>query len=255
MLEFLTLLAILVALFGKDFVEWLKVPNLELSFDINDESFFHQIHFPIGFKHGSSEHYAMGFNCLFKVSNLQKRKFLPFIKTQYAKNVEVKITYIFEGNKKYTYHPTALNWSGNSSEDEDNTVSIASGSHHFLDFIRFYNYHNELWIDASGWIKSPINPTDRAISNIFPKERVYFEPWLPQKHGGIKKRFTVDSEYKIYLILNGENCGPYEYVVNLKWSKSYWDKPDIKIENPVPGVWQLKQKLHVLPESLISLDR
>ena len=42
-LLFLTFLAVLIALFGADFVKWLKRPNLKLSFDRNDKSHWHRL--------------------------------------------------------------------------------------------------------------------------------------------------------------------------------------------------------------------
>ena len=139
MIEFLTFLAILVALFGREFIDWLKKPILKVEFDINDKSYFHEIRFEEIPSRGTPFHsriYKEGANCLLKISNPQVKK-LGFIRTPTVENVEAKITYIFQGNRKYTYHPTNLNWSGGKFKP---SVSIMAGSHHFLDFMRFYNY-------------------------------------------------------------------------------------------------------------------
>jgi hypothetical protein len=116
----LTFLAILVALFGKEFVNWLTRPALELTFDMKDTSCFHEIKI-----NGHP-----GANSLLKISN--QKEGLWFLQRQTAKNVEAKITYIYQGGKKFTYHPTNLTWSGGG---DNPFASIVSGSHHFLDFI------------------------------------------------------------------------------------------------------------------------
>lgn len=230
--EFLTLLAILVALFGREFVLFLKRPSLEPSFIAEDISYFHDILFPL-FKHGDYEHYSKGKNCLLKISNLKKKRLL-FLTTETAKVCEAKITYIFHNDKKYTYHPTWLKWSG---VEKEKPVSIMSGSHHFLDFIRFYNYEDELLIEdsssPSGVKKSAIHPSSPPAGSPLPKERIYFELWVPQYHMGITKRFFAEGTYKIHFVLNAENCDPCEYVAILKWSRSEWDKVNLSIQKVI----------------------
>lgn len=152
------------------------------------------------------------------------------MQTDKAKNVEAKITYAYFANKKFTYHPTNLNWSGARG---DKLIDIISGSHHFLDFIRFYNYENEFLID------DPDKIGDKKVSAILPKDapvdlpenKVYFELWVPGGYGGIKSRFDEDGVYRIYLVLNGENCGPYKYVVTIEWNKAEWNNPKISFHN------------------------
>ncbi len=230
LLECLTFLAILVALFGKEFLEWLKRPHLKIgNFNEQDKSYFHSIHFPLGYKSGGHEHYSKGINTLLKISNPQEHK-VWFIRTGIAKNVEAKITHIDGEDETFIYHPTPLNWSG-GNPDNPMPVSIIPGSHHFLDFIRFYNYQDDLWIidpETGKWKKSAIKAG--KVSPPLPEERVYFEPWVPQRYGGIARRFTTDGTYKIYFVINGENCGPYKYIATVKWSKSRWDKPEIQID-------------------------
>jgi hypothetical protein len=228
--EALTLLAILVALFGREFVQYLKRPILKPDFVADDSSYFHEIHFPL-FKHGRHMHYSKGRNCLLKISN-PKRMLLPFLTTDTAKGCEVKITYIFDKdrNLKHTYHPTWLKWSG---IEEEKPVSIMSGSHHFLDFIRFYNYEDTLWIEddyvTMGFTKSAIPPSSPPAENPLPEEKLYFQPWIPGRHSGIKKFFSGSGTYDIHFVINAENCDPQEYVATLKWSRSNWDKSKIEI--------------------------
>lgn len=226
---FFTLLAILVALFGREFVLFLKRPSLEPSFIAEDNSYFHEILFPL-FMHGGHQHFSKGKNCLLKISNL-KRKRLFFLTTETAKGCEAKITYIYNNDKKYTYHPTWLKWSG---VEEEKPVSIMSGSHHFLDFIRFYNYEDELWIQDSslplGVKKSEIHPSSTPAGCSLPEERLYFQPWVPDHHMGISKYFLTGGTYQIHFVLNAENCDPCEYVATLKWSRSEWDKADLSIQ-------------------------
>ena len=201
MLEFLTFLVILVALFGREFIDYLKKPRLELHFDINNEDYFRKFPF-------TPDHLEI-FNCLIKISNPRVTK-LGFIKTPTATEVEAKITYVFQGDKKHIYHPTNLNWSGGQGIP---FVSIISGSHYFLDFVKFVK-DRELTIIEEG---------DQ-------KEGKYFELWIPKHYEGILTKFTDDGEYRIHFVITGENCDSYKYVATLKWSKSKWDKPDIKIK-------------------------
>lgn len=221
----LTFLAILVALFGREFVSWLKKPDLKLDFDIHNESFFHEINFSL-FKHGGYTHYAKGVNCLLMVSNPKRKR--CFLQTEAARGVEVKVLFIYEGSKKYTYHPTPLKWSGGKEKEP---VQIISGSHHFLDFIRFYNYNSALWIDdpdsPDGIKKSAITPNEAPSP--LPKNKIYFEPWLIGGFGGIRYRFDADGIYKIHFVVNGENCGAYSYIATINWTKSHWNKPEIQI--------------------------
>jgi len=225
-MSLLTFLAILVALFGRDWVDWLKRPNLQLSFNMGDNSYFHEILLPL-FQHGNYVHYSEGRNCLLKISNVGRQP-LFFLKTQTALAVEAKVTYVVHGGQKHTYHPTYLKWSG---ADEERPVSIIAGSHHFLDFIKFYNYEHDLWIEEAGLVghlkKSAIRADSAPVP--LPKTRIYFEPWFPQYYQGITKTFDGDETYKIYFVINGENCGPYKYVAVMKWSKAGWDKPRIEI--------------------------
>jgi len=231
--DFLTLLAILVALFGREFVSYFKKPILEPSFLPEDVSYFHEILFPL-FKHGGHQHYSKGRNCLLKICN-PKRKRLLFLKSETAKNCEAKITYIYHDDKKYTYHPTWLKWSG---VEEEKPVSIMSGSHHFLDFLRFYNYEDDLWIRdnsfPNGVKKSAIHPSSPPADSPLPEERLYFEPWVSPRYGGIAKLFLTGGTYKIHFVLNAENCDPNEYTATLKWTRSTWDKIDLTI-NKVKG--------------------
>lgn len=223
----LTFLAIIVALFGREFVEWLKRPKIELVFDKNNQSYFHEIDFFL-FKHGNNEHFAKGINCLLKISNPQKRRL--FLQTQTAKYIEAKITFIYEGNKKFTYHPTNLNWSG--TRGKTNKVDIISGSHHFLDFINILNYDNHFWIN------DPENLGERKKSAITPDQgpaefrtnRINFRPWTVGDYGGLPKMFNSDNTYKIHFVIDGENCSPHKYVATIIWEKSNWKNPDIKIE-------------------------
>jgi hypothetical protein len=66
--DLFTLLAILVAPLGKDFIDWLRKPKLKLSFEMNDISYFHKIPFLLGHFAGK-DHYSEGFNLLLKISN------------------------------------------------------------------------------------------------------------------------------------------------------------------------------------------
>jgi hypothetical protein len=225
----LTFLAIIVALFGREFVTWLKRPKLSLIFQKDNKSFFHKMDFPL-FEHGGATHYSNGINCLFRVDNSIRNTW--FIQTEKAEQVETKITYVYHENKKHTYHPTNLNWSGSRGE---NAINIISGSHHYLDFIRFYNYENEFLID------DPENPIERKASAIPPDEppanvnlpnnKIYFELWVPQDYGGIKKRFDEDGTYRFHMVLNGKNCGPKKYVVTVKWNKKEWNDPAITFQS------------------------
>ena len=121
--DFLTLLAILVALFGREFIIFLKRPSLQPSFISEDASYFYENLFPL-FTHGGHKHFSKGKSCLLKVSN-PKRKRLFFLTTETAKGCEAKITYIFHDGKKFTYHPSWLKWSG---VEEEKPVSIMPGS-------------------------------------------------------------------------------------------------------------------------------
>jgi len=221
----LTFLAILVALFGREFVSLLKRPDLHLYFDINNKSFFHDINFPL-FNHGEYTHYSKGANCLLMLSNPKRKR--CFLQTETARGVEVKVTYVHEGARKHTYHPTNLNWSGGKGTK---IVQIISGSHHFLDFLRFYNYETALWIDdpdsPNGLKESAITPKQSPTH--LPENKTYFEPWFIGDYAGIKSRFDTDGEYIIHFVVNGENCGPYLYTAIINWSKSQWNKPEIQI--------------------------
>jgi hypothetical protein len=219
----LTFLAILVALFGKEFVSWLKRPDLKLDFDMRNKSFFHERHFGLK-KLAGKDHYSKGVNCLFMVSNPKKK--WRFMQTETAKGVEVKVTYIFMADKKYTYHPTNLNWSG-EMHNKPVQVQIIAGSHQFLDFLRFFNYENDLWIFDPNLKKSAIDPT--KMPNELQGDKIYFEPWFVGESTGITRQFSEDGEYKIHFVINGENCGPYKYIAIIKWCKSEWDKPKIEI--------------------------
>ena len=59
--DLLTLLAIFVALFGREFIDYLKKPKLVPHFDVTDVSYFHEIIFPL-FVHGDVEHFSKGMN-------------------------------------------------------------------------------------------------------------------------------------------------------------------------------------------------
>lgn len=222
----LTFLAILVALFGRELVAWLKRPELKLEFDINNQSFFHDQYFPFKIPNNNTPHYTKGKNCLLKISNPIKRRF--FLKSESAKGVVAKVSYVYENQNKFTYHPTNLNWSGGRGEKP---IDIISGSHHFLDFINIQNYQNDYWIN------DPENLDEMKISAIKPNEgpsvhqnnRINFRLWVVGDYGGLPKMFCADENYSIHFVLNGENCGPYKFTASIKWEKSKWDKPDIKI--------------------------
>ncbi|MBW1994379.1 MAG: hypothetical protein JRI77_07990 [Deltaproteobacteria bacterium] len=222
----LTFLAILVALFGKELVSWLKKPRLILTFDINNESYFHDINFHL-FTHEGHSYYAKGANCLLMISN-PKRKW-GLLQTETARGVEVKVTYIWKGTTKHTYHPTNLNWSGGKGKK---STYIIAGAHHFLDFLRFYNYESALWIgdpnSPNGLRVSAIAPNEAPSP--LPKNRTYFEPWFIGDFGGIKCRFDTDGTYEIHFVVNGENCGPYSYIAKINWSRSTWNRPEIRID-------------------------
>jgi len=158
------------------------------------------------------------------ISNPKRKRCL--LQTETARGVEVKVTYIYEGTKKYTYHPTNLNWSGGKGKKP---VHIIAGAHHFLDFLRFYNYESALWIDDPNSPNglSAITPNEAPIP--LPKNKTYFEPWFIGDFRGIKRRFDTDGIYKINFIVNGENCGPYSYIANINWNRSKWNKPEIQI--------------------------
>ena len=234
MQNWLTFLAVIVALFGRNLIEALRRPKLELAFDITDVSYHHKMHFHVLTEHYedfSTEYMSAGKNCLLKIINPQRRKLL--FQSQAAKAVEAKVTFIFKDGEKHTYHPTSLNWSGNNSNAEGpNTVSIMAGAHHFLDFIRFYNYDNDLWIYDEDNPRVPKrakrNPSSYPI--LCDQDRIYFEPWFPPRYGGIDKTFFDDGIYHIHLAISGENCGPYKYTAILKWTKADWDKPEIEIK-------------------------
>ncbi len=227
--DILTLLAILVALFGRELVLFLKKPTLKPSFVPEDVSYFHEILFPL-FTHGGHKHYSKGKNCLLKICN-PKRKRLFFLTTETAKECEAKITYIYHDDKKFTYHPTWLKWSG---VEEEKPVSIMSGSHHFLDFLRFYNFEDDLWLRdnsfPNGVKKSAIHPSSPPAEFTLPEERLYFEPWVSGRYEGINRCFLTGGTYRIHFVLNAENCDPSEYVATLKWSRSTWDQVDLTIQ-------------------------
>ncbi len=225
----LTLIAILVALFGKEIVAYLKRPIFELSFDVGDVGNFHEALFPL-FTHGGQQHYSKGMNCLIKISN-QKRKRLFFITSETAKGCEVKVTYILHNNNKFTYYPTWLKWSG---VKEEQPVSIMSGSHHYLDFINFYNFENDLWLRDKtipmGVKRSAIHPSTPPAEWSPPDEKLYFKLCIPEKDMAINKCFFTGGTYQIHIMLNAENCDPCEFVATLKWSRSKWDKVELTIE-------------------------
>ena len=72
---------------------------------------------------------------------------------------------------------------------------------------------------------SAIKPIEAPVK--LPPIKTYFELWVPGDYGGIKNRFDSDGIYKIHFILNGENCGPYKFVVTVDWKKTEWNKPKI----------------------------
>lgn len=242
--EFLTLIAILVALFGREFVAYLKRPIFELSFDSGDVSNFHEALFPL-FKHGGHQHYSKGMKCLLKISN-RKRKRLFFVTSETAKGCEAKITYVLHNKHKFTYHPTWLKWSG---VKEEQPVSIMSGSHHYLDFINFYNFENDLWLEDQsfpmGVKRSAITPSTPPAEWSPPEERLYFKLSIPDKDIGIPNCFLTGGTYEIHIIINAENCDPCEYVVALKWSRTKWDKVELTIEktHENKGLINLKNSL------------
>jgi len=223
----LTFLAILVALFGRELITWLKRPELKLEFDINNQSFFHDQFFIFQIPNNQTAHFTKGKNCLLKISNPIKRRL--FLKSESAKGVVAKVTYVNENEKQFTYHPTNLNWSGGRGEKP---IDIISGSHHFLDFINIQNYEENYWIN------DPENMEDMKISAIKPgegpklhqKNRTNFRLWVVGDYGGLPKMFYSDAKYIIHFVINGENCGPYKYIASIDWKKTKWDLPDIKIQ-------------------------
>lgn len=227
--EFLTLIAILVALFGREFVAYLKRPILELSFNARDVSNFHEALFPL-FVHGGHQHYSKGMKCLLKISNRKRKRFF-FVTSETAKGCEAKVTYILHNNHKFTYYPTWLKWSG---VREEQPVSIMSGSHHYLDFINFYNFENDLWLKDQafpmGVKRSAIHPNTPPAEWSPPEEKLYFELSIPDKDMGIPNWFITDGAYEIHIMINAENCDPCEYVVTLKWSRSQWNRVGLTIE-------------------------
>jgi hypothetical protein len=80
-----------------------------------------------------------------------------------------------------------------------------------------------------GITKSAIPPSSPSAENPLPEERLYFQPWVPDYHKGITQFFTSGGTYDIHFLINAENCDPQEYVATLKWSRTDWNKPDLKI--------------------------
>ena len=198
----LTFLAIVVALFGREFVSWLQRPNLKLFFDIQDSSCFHIFETRDKTVDVESQkilngpQYPYQANCLLKITNeIRRWRILRFLQTKSAINVQAKVTYIFHEGTKYTYHPTYLNWSGGKFKESE---TIIAGSHHYLDFIRFRKPH--------------------------------FVLWFPPGYDGILYKFSDDGEYIIHFIINGENCGPYRFKAIITWSRREWLKPTVRIE-------------------------
>ncbi len=197
----LTLLAILVALFGREFVNWLQKPNLELFFDIEDSSCFHvftrdQERYDSNLQIHEIVQKPYQANCLLKITNETRKWYkLRILENKSALNVQAKVTYIFHKGIKYTYHPTYLNWSGGQFKE---SVTIIAGSHHYLDFIKFRQYK--------------------------------FILWFPPGYDGIEYEFSDSGEYIIHFVINGENCGPYRFKAIINWSKSEWIKPTIRID-------------------------
>jgi hypothetical protein len=226
--DFLTLLAILVALFGREFIIFLKRPSLEPTFIQEDTSYFHENLFPL-FTHGGHRHFAKGRSCFLKISNPRRRR-LFFLGSQTAKGCEAKVTYIFHDGKKFTYHPSWLIWSG---VEREKPVSIMSGSHHFLHFLDIFNYEDELWIkDATfpnGVKKSAIHPSQAPAGCTLPEDRIYFELSASDHKAEIRNTFLNGGTYEIHFLLNGENCEPSEYMATLQWSRAEWDKPNLTI--------------------------
>lgn len=215
-----TLLIVVWAVFHELILTYLRRPKLELKFDIHDESFLHEIYFQLG-QFNKDTWYSEGKNCLLMIVNKDK-KLSRFIPQETARGVEAKVTYIYQGKAKHTYHPTNLNWSGGRGKT---AISIIAGSHHFLDFLRFYNFKDYLWEkDYGGYKKSEHSP-----ETINAGPQVCFAPWFVGDYKGIRNEFDADGTYRIHFVINGENCGPYKYVATVKWSKEKWDTPEIMI--------------------------
>lgn len=239
-----TFLLFLTALFYHVILEKLQRPELAPDFKIEDISYFHDIFFPLFVQ--EAKHGAKGKNSLIMISNRRRKRFFGLIESRMAEDVEVKVTYIYEGEEKHTYHPTNLNWSGGR---ENPFVSIPSDSHHFLDFIKFINHEDKLYFQhpiSRKWRESDLKPSEVAgdirANYGFPEQGIYFRPWFIGDWGGIKDLFSEDDTYRIHFVINAKNCGPFKYRATLKWSKADWDKPQLEIEKeesePDKGVLQ-----------------
>jgi len=232
---FITFLAVLVALLlglKENIINFLFKPNLKLYFEDNNDPYCHKISFEefeneIEFCDDKFYFQRPGFNSRIKIANEGRTT---------AKNVQVYVErvelYDLQDNlikPPLHYHPTKIKWSG---EMNWSPVDIISDSHFFLDVFWCRNETLEEIVEFNYETfeeKIEKDIITEFLTYEYYSNNIFWNIWVesPAKRG-IPQIYQHEGMIDVFFIINAENTSVLKFKANIKWSKSNWDRPEIK---------------------------